>query len=244
MSQDKLLGYDCEFKTHPPSRSRCPVCLLIIRDPHQALCCGKSFCKECILTLKSSPCPTCKYERLDSFPDKGLQQELCSLTVFCTYRYEGCEWSGELGQLDQHLNLTPSKSSVLLGCAFIDVICSYCNVPCKRGKLEEHQASECSLRPFTCQFCKTYTSTFEGVKDSHELICECRPVECPNSCETSNLQHQHLEEHVSSQCPLSKVLCVLNDVGCKTELYRKDLHSHIINGIAAHMSLLASENKK
>ena len=75
-------------------------------------------------------------------------------------------------------------------------------------------------------------------------MCKCRPVECPNSCGTNNLQHQHLEEHVSTQCPLTYVECEFSDAGCDAKVYRKDLPSHLGESMVTHMSLLARENRK
>ena len=69
-------------------------------------------------------------------------------------------------------------------------------------------------------------------------------MECPNSCGADNLQHQHLEEHVSSQCPLTYVECEFSDAGCDAKVYRKDLASHLTDNLVTHMSLLAMENRK
>ncbi len=63
----RIIGFDCEFMEPPPERyvqSECPVCLQIIREPHQVTCCGKKFCKACIEHIKvtKKPCPTCNEE--------------------------------------------------------------------------------------------------------------------------------------------------------------------------------------
>ena len=89
--------------------------------------------------------------------------------------------------------------------------------------MEQHQTLLCPERLFTCE---EYESTYEDVVKSHTPVCKCRPVECPNSCGANNLQHQHLEEYVSSQCPLTYVECEFSDAGCDAKEYRKDLASH------------------
>ena len=66
----------------------------------------------------------------------------------------------------------------------------------------------------------------------------------PNSCGASDLQHQHLEEHVSSQCPLTPVECEFHYAGCDAKVHRRDLPSHLSNNMVTHMSLLARENRK
>ena len=198
-------------------------------------CCGKSFCKECIGKIKarSQPCPTCKQDKFEFFPNKGLQQPLYGFAVFSSNKERGCVWEGELGQLDQHIHSNPDKEKQLVG----DKIHP-------RHEMEQHQTSLCPKRPFTCFMCEEYESTYEDVVNSHSPVCKCRPVECPNSCGADNLQHQHLEEHLSSQCPLTYVECEFSDAGCDAKVYRKDLASHLTDNLVTHMSLLAMENRK
>ncbi len=93
----RIIGFDCEFVKPPPSeyvQSECPVCLQIIREPHQVTCCGKKFCKACIEHIRAiqKPCPTCN-EEFSSFADKGLKQSLYSLKVRCSHQKDGCEWT-------------------------------------------------------------------------------------------------------------------------------------------------------
>ena len=83
-------------------------------------CCGKSFCKECIGKIKArrQPCPNCKQDKFDFFPNKGLQQPLYGFAVFCSNKERGCVWEGELGQLDQHISSNPDKEKQLVGCEY------------------------------------------------------------------------------------------------------------------------------
>ena len=242
----KIVGFGSEFIEQPPTylQSECPICLLILRDPYQVTCCGKSFCEPCIQGMKDKdqPCPTCKKEKFDYFPNLGLKQPLYSFSVYCCNKAKGCDWQGELGQLDQHLNLNPDEDKQLIGCPFAEIQCLYCEVY-ERRLLEKHQLSECLKRPFTCSMCKTYKSTYGDVSYHHAPVCECRPVECPNTCGYDNLQHQHLEEHLSSVCPLSLVQCEFSHAGCGGEVYRKDLTSHLSDSLVIHISLLARESR-
>ena len=240
-----MSGFDCEFVETPPNwlEVNCPICLLVLCEPHQVTCCGKSFCKDCIKKIKarSQPCPTCKEDEFESFPNKGLQQPLYGFAVFCSNKERGCVWKGELGQLDQHINSTPDKE---VGCEYTNIVCLFCDKLHPRHEMEQHQASLCPKRPFNCSTCEEYESTYEDVVNSHAPVCKCRPVECPNSCGADNLQHQHLEEHVSSQCPLTYVECEFSDAGCDAKVYRKNLASHLSDNLVTHMSLLAMENRK
>ncbi len=242
-----MAGFECEFVEQLPSffQSECPICLLVLRDPYQVTCCGKSFCEDCIQLIKSAnkPCPCCKKENFKRFPNLGLKQPLYSFNVYCCNKAKGCDWQGELGQLDQHLNLNPDEDKQLIGCAFAQVECLFCDDVYERYQLENHQQAECLERPFTCFMCLNYESTYDEVTNYHAPVCECRPVECPNSCADDNLQHRHLEEHLSSQCPLSLVECEFSHAGCDVEVCRKDLPSHLSDSMVTHMSLLARENR-
>ena len=131
-------GYGCEFTEKPPKgvQSECPICLLVLREPYQATCCGKSFCRECIEHVKNSnqPCPTCNQtEKFNVFHNLGLQQSLYDLQVNCTHSSKGCGWSGELRELDNHLNSHPQADKALEGCPFTTVICPLKCGGCERG---------------------------------------------------------------------------------------------------------------
>ena len=242
-----MYGFDCEFVKKPADylQTHCPLCLLILREPCQVTCCGKSFCKECIeIEARNQSCPTCRQDMFESFPNKGLQQPLYGFAVLCSNKERGCVWEGELGQLDQHINSNPDKEKQLVGCAYTDIACLFCDKLHPRHEIDQHQASVCLKRPSTCFMCEEYQSTYVNVFNNHAPVCKCRRVECPNSCGADNLQHQHLEEHVSSQCPLTYVECEFSDAGCDAKIYRKDLASHLTDNLVTHMSLLAMENRK
>ena len=131
----KMAGFECEFCEEPPKvlQSKCPVCLLVLREPYQAICCGKSFCKECIERVKaeSKRCPTCKTENFFSYPNKGLQQSLNDFEVYCSHKGKGCEWRGELRELDKHLNSDPPVDKSLEGCPFTVISCPFSHTGCE-----------------------------------------------------------------------------------------------------------------
>ena len=238
-------GYDCEFVDKSPNRSQCPICLLVLRDPHQTPCCGNAFCKDCIAKIKlhKKPCPTCKTEDFLSYPDKGLERELYSSEVSCSFKSRGCDWRGELRQLDQHLNSNSSQDNPLAGCDFLRICCNYCQHAMYRRQLREHRNKECLKRPFTCPTCKEYESDYEDVMSTHMPECKCRPVECPNKCGLV-VEAQNLKAHFSSDCELAEVECEFNHAGCEVRIIRKLLPGHMTDNVVQHMSLLAIENRK
>ena len=183
----RIIGFDCEFLKPPPSeyvQSECPVCLQIIREPHQVTCCGKKFCKACIKHIKANKklCPTCN-EEFSSFADKGLKQSLYSLKVHCGHQKDGCEWTGELRQLDEHLNTDPLPEKQLDGCQFVEINCIYnCGDQLQRRYIQNHQIKDCPKRPFGCEHCHDYKSTYDDVTNNHWPVCGSFPVPCLNQC--------------------------------------------------------------
>ena len=238
-------GYDCEFVDKPPTRSQCPICLLVPRDPHQTPCCGNAFCKDCITKIKlhKKPCPTCKTEDFLSHPDKGLERELYSSQVCCSFKSRGCDWRGELRQLDRHLNSNSSRDNLLAGCSFLRICCDYCQHTMCRRQLQEHRNKECLKRPFTCPTCKEYESDYEDVISTHMPECKCRPVECPNKCGLV-VEAQNLQAHLSSDCELAEVECEFKHAGCEVRIIRKLLPGHMTDNMVQHMSLLAQHASK
>ena len=221
-------GFDCEFVESPPKivQSECPVCLLVLCEPYQVTCCGYSYCKACIERVKADkePCPCCKND-FDDFPNKGLQRSLSGFKVFCSHHKEGCQWIGEFGQLESHLNVDPPQHRQLEGCTYVEVPCQYCFKLCKRSQALVHQSELCPLRPFTCQYCKVFHSYYEDVVSNHMPRCGCCPVACPNKCGATILL-KDVERHVSDDCPLT-VLTV--------QVRRKDLPPYQVL-VSAHVS--------
>ncbi len=67
---------------------------------------------------------------------------LYSLKVCCSHQKEGCEWTGELGQLDEHLNTDPLAEKTLEGCPLTTINCDFhyvgCTVKLPRQDVAEH----------------------------------------------------------------------------------------------------------
>ena len=105
--QERFGGYECEFVEPPTSvfQTECPICMLVLRDPYQCECCGKSFCHSCSKRIQAEhkSCPHCKEANFKVFQDNGLKHALNQLHVFCTHSKDGCEWNGELGELEHHM---------------------------------------------------------------------------------------------------------------------------------------------
>ena len=241
-------GFDCEFVERPSEhllQSECPVCLQIIRDPYQISCCGYSFCRSCIERIKADnkPCPTCNTKGFSDFPDKRLKRSLYALQVRCSHQKDGCEWTGELGQLDLHLNKDPTPEKQLDGCQFAEIACLYCEEKQQRQYIQGHQNENCMKRPFSCEYCHGYESNFDDVIHNHWPVCGFHPVRCPNEC-GSIPKRYNLDRHFAKACPLTTIRCDFVHVGCRVKRPRKDMPEHLREKFLVHMSLLAVSHAK
>ena len=179
-------GFECEFVEPPPTalESKCPICKKILREPYQAICCGTSFCQECIRQTKDqgNACPKCEEndsEEFKIYPNTDMKKRLYSQTVYCKHANEGCEWTGQLGQLDTHLNCNPPLDNLSSGCKYTVLQCPFtyagCNDTLTRKDLNEHlsnkfiphqimQAKQQALLVSTVQSLQQENQTLKEVK--------------------------------------------------------------------------------
>lgn len=248
-AEERIVGFECDFVEAPPDyfQTKCPICLHILREPYQVTCCGKSLCKGCLEQVKpaNKSCPLCKQDDYNDFPNKGLQQPLYGMQICCSNKRDGCEWVGELGQLDNHLNVKETSEGNIehKGCRFAKIKCSDCSEIIIRDKLQLHKDELCLKRPFSCEYCNNCESTYEDIIYYHWPVCGSYPVKCPNQCNTRP-QRKNFETHVARDCPLTVVGCDFSYVGCEVRVPRKDLADHIEHSLVAHFSMLAFSYKK
>ena len=241
-------GYDCVFVEPPPSvlQIECPVCLLVLKEPCLISCCGHKFCRECIERIEKDKkgCAICNEPNFTFIRERALERSLKDLEVWCSYRKEGCEWKGKLGKLEGHLNRDPSAENQLNGCQFVAVECTYkCGAWFQRLHITTHETRQCKKRPYSCDYCRDYHSTFEDVTEVHYPQCGKYPVACPNDCDVYKFERQNLESHLKEQCPLEVVDCPFHYAGCETQLPLKDMSKHLTEK-DMHLTLLATTTKQ
>ena len=146
------MGFDCDFvKTPPDVDLLCKICYLPARDPQQANeCCGNTFCATCLhryihtKLLDTTRCPCCNKVPFTFVPDKKTERCVGDLMVFCRNKSLGCDWTGELRSLEQHVAKDINSKK---GCPFTELHCSNgCGVMMQRRLVEGHLKSECELR--------------------------------------------------------------------------------------------------
>ena len=161
-----------DFVEEPPQEYFCPVTLEVLRDPKQTECCGHHLSGEVVSRLQreGKPCPLCKDHNFTVTNDKFFKRKANELKVRCPHKRNGCEWVGELGNLDQHSSSCPKRPWQCKHCDFLGTYdvgtsdhlpnctkypepcpsqCEIGTVPC--CDMEKH-LTQCPLQLVECEF--------------------------------------------------------------------------------------------
>ena len=215
-------GYDYDLVDSLPHRLQCQICHLPSRDPYLSVCCGHLFCKSCLDGVKRSvaitnACPVCRDEEFVTFPNKAVNREIKSLCVYCTNKVIGCEWKGELNDINHHLGNSN-------GCQFVKVKCpNECETMwMQRQYLINHVRISCPRRKVKCQYCHDI-GEHQFIEGQHKNGCPKLPLPCPNKCGFGNVAREDMEKH-REECRLEVLNC-FND--CGEYLERQYLSRHV-----------------
>lgn len=241
MSLSKGGGYDCDFVTDPPKSLECSICLLTLRDPHVISCCGNHYCKPCIVRVMETQkaCPLCNDPEYSIMLHKGVMREVNSLAVYCTERANGCDWTGDLGQLQCHLNLGSRDS----GCGYLTLECAnQCGEKFARRDIAKHEGEECLNLPVEKQIgCLAIQLKLALTKNrdntirltdkinavdakNQELGAKCAAIESRNvelESQNTSLEANLLELHAKIDTIESEKQAIKNRVGMLESLAMK-----------------------
>ena len=225
-------GFDHEFVGESGDEYACGICSKVLRNPHLTVCCGQHYCATCIDHWvgkeRQGTCPHCREEGFSHVADKSVRRKVNALQVYCIHKDSGCKWTGELGNLEAHLDYGT-------GCGYVEVVCSNkCGVPLKRKDLQTHLHDECPQRMYQCKHCGA-EDKYETIVSEHYAECLAFPIQCPRGCNVV-VKRSELEVH-QRQCPMELVQCPYYEEGCDTPLLRKDLPDHLTQSAHEHLSL-------
>ena len=233
-------GYEYKFVNPPPDRCIYYICHLPSRDAYMTgQCCeGQTICKSCLdqwqITAGNMKCPVCREEKGSFSENFPIKREIKSLHIYCNNREKGCEWQGELNDINNHLGNSD-------GCQFEEVKCSNeCGKMIQRQYLTSHIETECPRRKVNCRYCHD-TGEHQFIEGQHKDECPKLPLPCPNKCEIGNIPREDMEAH-RKECPLEMIQCEYHSVGCKrVKLARKDQEKHDNENVKEH--LMMTKNK-
>ena len=225
-------GYDLDLVDDSVAEEyRCPICLLVIKQPMLTSCCGYHFCQNCIQPILESntSCPMCKSEGFSVMLNKHYQRKIDEMVIRCSHKKEGCEWSGPISNFQDHLDKK---------CPNVEVDCTNkCGERVQRQMLASHLEESCCNRQHKCLYCG-FEDTYTEV-NKHFDVCPSYPVVCPNNCSIGSVDRCCIEQHLCV-CPLQHIECDFSHVGCTTALRRKDLLAHMNSSVQEHLKMLSS----
>ncbi len=162
---------DYDFVDQPDQDYFCPVSLELLTQPHQTTCCGNHISHQAAdrLIKEGRHCPLCKESNFSTHVDKFFTRKVCELKIRCPCKKSGCEWTGELGDLNQHTTSCPKRPWKCPYCPFKSThdigtrhpsLCDYQLVPCPNHcevgtiphcQVEKHLLT-CPLQLVNCEF--------------------------------------------------------------------------------------------
>ena len=206
-----------EFVDEPDSDYFCPVCQDLLTEPFQ-LECGHQLCRICrdrLLSSNKTECPTCRASDALSNArfDKFLERKVSSVKIHCQHHKQACEWVGEVGDLQYHLDHNE------VACPF------WCGKRSCQAVIKKHKSLYCLNRLIGCENCDYY-NTFAIVTEKHNPICLQSSVDCPNHCPAKGLKRSQLEQHFN-ECSHQLVNCP--KTGCSVWLSRGEMGLHKVH---------------
>ena len=195
----------------------CPICQEIAFVPVQTSC-GHLFCGKCLKKVRLKNCPSCRAE-FEEEPrrDKFNERKIRNLIVECQNSFRGCEWEGELGNVESHQNGV---------CGYQLVQCdNKCGAEIERRDVEEHEEDHCELRVYECPYC-WFQSTYKYITSEHFKECFYFPLDCPNYCGKKDIFRGDMSSHLCV-CPEEVVPCRYQSLGCKVRLPLKQMKEHL-----------------
>ena len=198
-------------------RFLCPICEEILYEPVQTSC-GHLFCGKCLEKVRSKNCPSCRAEFVrEPLEDKFNEREIRNLIVKCQNSSRGCEWEGELGNVESHQNGVCGYQLVQCG--------NKCGAEMERKEIEKHKKDHCELRMYRCPHCSC-RDTYKKVTSEHFIECDRFPLDCPNNCREKRIERGDMSSHLAL-CAEEVVPCRYQSLGCKASLPRKLMEYHI-----------------
>ena len=242
--------YNCEFCDPLPDECSCPVCKLVQKEPHQITCCGKIFCKRCLnrLAQNNNACPNCRsnfIKKKKYFPDVATEKKIKHLRIRCQNQNKGCAWIGFLKDIKSHLLQCPYQ---LIPCTnnkkyrrYSGIIQNF-GALVERRELQKHMTEECEWRQVACIHCST-KGIYSFIKGSHIEECPNVLVTCKNDGCNNSVKRSLLLKHQES-CPKAIVPCKYSFIGCKEQVRREDMKSHIQECMEEHLEKTVDTLKK
>lgn len=214
-------GYQLElFQEEVPQKYLCNSCGGVAMDIQMLQCCRKQACLSCIQAYIALPCPYCEEEDFDIIQLKKDNEKISNLRVCCKEKRSGCEWTGKLKDLEDHLSKEQD------GCKYSPGKCPECLDLVNRCEMADHIRNLCPKREYRCPHCN-YLGTYEFVTEGHMPECSLYPVACPYlGCGVQG-EREDMEDHIKNKCPEQHIDCDYKCAGCDVKYRRRNEDEHM-----------------
>ena len=147
----------------------------------------------------------------------------------CTNKDKGCEWQGELKDINNHLENND-------GCQFEDVTCTNgCGLVLERKYITTHVEITCQRRQVHCQHC-LIVGERQFIEGEHKKKCPKLLLPCPNMCKEVYVPREDMEAH-RKVCPLEMVQYEYHSVGCEERMVRNKRKKHDEDKMEEHLMM-------
>ena len=207
---------DYNFVEQPDQDCYCPVSLEILLEPHQTLCCGHHISQEAAnrLTREGKHCPMCKSENLATHEDKYFKRSIINkLKVRCPHKKSGCDWVGELGDLNLHSISCPKRPWK----------CQHCDFETTYEVGMKDHTPNCTKYPEPCPNRCEIGTVPRCDAEKHLLVCPLQLVECEFAhagCEVK-VPHRDLAKHMTENAQHHLMSTTLLNLRLTRELHHK-----------------------
>ena len=223
---------DCDSESSLKELGQSPHCSETLEDYFVTKCCsnhvGESTTQENV-----SHRPICKPKPVNEAVDKEFQRIIDEQIVQYSQKDHGCSW---VGKGMRHLNNNAEECHL--------IPCLKCEKKVYHNKLKQHIDEECQLRPYACEFCNKYSSTYDNVITQHYFECPDFLMPCPNQCTDVKFKRSNLDEHLLTECPDEIVSCRFSEMGCKDKMKRSELQQHMEDSVLQHQLLMCDAFKE
>ena len=94
-----------------------------------------------------------------------------------------------------------------------------------RKNLHKHLKKDCPNRDHTCEYCGE-KGMYAHITETHDKTCPKKILPCPNATCPKRMQRQEIKKHLKTECEYAVIPCKYTELGCETELIRKDMTAH------------------
>lgn len=252
-------GYDYLFVTPPPSEFICPHCRKVICEPYQATCCGQMYCYSCLVKLKScwdkkmaattTNCLSCSspISMGNCFPDVSANSKINNLSIYCTNKTNGCEWTGPMNSIQSHIDeclCVPVACPVHImdgNDQCTNSLCSndHCSIIVNRCDLQDHMKSHCKWRMMNCRYCGREGQAVFIQGDEHQQLCPTIEIECKNEGCSVRTVRSAMATHLAV-CSKEPIPCSYNGVGCREHFLRENKTKHEEERVRDHLEMTSN----